>query len=552
MKITFLPDLAAMASLLGILYFLRRRHPQEGVELWLLGLLFIFVEALSHAFYTAKGALHIPLHAIALDSYLFGGLIFLKAAARGLIPQRQKLIYLAVYAPALSAMETVYAFDGRRVGVFQAIAVLGSLIGVAAPFVLMRSTRLGRTWWLVVGQIALWGPTWIFASQRMFRDAAYYPLFVLYLAVALVFWINLPRGSLGRIAISVGFTLWAFVFLTHSWVSSHPQYAEFAAQVWDWQKFLVTIGMLLVLLERQVESNAWFALHDQLTGLPNRRHFEQQLDVAIEQAARSESRVAVVMVDLNGFKMVNDRCGHATGDRLLKQIAEDLSQVIRDVDTLARLGGDEFIIVAADLPIDIPVAQITEMTTNRVLEALERPFESADEIFNVGGSVGVAIYPDDAVDTTALRRLADQRCTSASAGYRCYRCEGERASATARVPCAGGAPFVMCIPASPWASCWSAQKSFVSDQRESRAEARSAVREGPGSGSDGRAIALDLGVEVKECVEAHAELGFDLLSAALEDMHGDLGLIAVFELDGSVTNADDLVGGEKPHSIDQS
>jgi diguanylate cyclase len=418
MKITLLPDLTAMASLLGVLFFLRRRHPQEGVEMWLVGLLFIFTEALAHAVYPANGPLHVPLHVLALDCYLFGGLIFLRAAARGLIPRRQKLIYLAVYAPALTAIETLYACDVRWAGVFQAIAILGFVAGVAAPFVLMRSSRLGRAWWLVVGQVVLWAPTCFFLSQKMFRDAAYYPLFVLYLAVAIVFWISLPRRSMGRIAITASFTLWALIFLTHSWVSKHPQYTEFASQIWDWQKYLVIIGMLLVLLERQVESNAWFALHDQLTGLPNRRYFEHELDIAIERAARNQRRVAVVMIDLNGFKLVNDRCGHATGDRLLKQIAEDLGQVIREVDTLARLGGDEFIIVTADLPMDMSAGQITEMATVRVQEALERPFRNENETFKVGGSVGVAIYPDDSADTSTLRRLADQRMYQCKHGMR--------------------------------------------------------------------------------------------------------------------------------------
>lgn len=407
--IALLPDLTAMATLLGILYFLRRRHPQEGVELWLVGLLFIFVEAVAHAFYTSTGPLHIPLHIIALDSYLVGGLIFLVAATKGLISRRSKGIYLMANAPALAAVETIYAFDVRDPRIYQAVAILGLAIGIATPFLISRSLRLGRAWWLVLGQIVLWISTWILLSLRMFRDVAYFPLFLLYLSVAIVFGLSLPRKSMGRIAIVASFMIWAFVFLAHSWVSAHPQYTAFASGVWDWQKFLVTIGMLLVLLERQVASNEWFALHDPLTGLPNRRFFDQRLELAIEQARRNQRRAAVVMIDLNGFKVINDRCGHAMGDRLLEQIAQNLSHVIPAADTLARLGGDEFIIVAADLPVDISATQITEMTSKRVLEALARPFESEGEIFNMGGSVGVAIYPDDATDKMTLRRLADQR-----------------------------------------------------------------------------------------------------------------------------------------------
>jgi diguanylate cyclase (GGDEF)-like protein len=220
---------------------------------------------------------------------------------------------------------------------------------------------------------------------------------------------SLPRQSLGRIAIVAGFVVWALVFLAHSWVSNRPQYISVAAEVWNWQKFLVTIGMLLVLLERQISSNEWVALHDQLTGLPNRRLFEDKMEEAIQQAQRTGSRVAIVMIDLNGFKAVNDTRGHDTGDRLLQYIAQNLRRAIRSTDTLARLGGDEFILVASNLPGSLPPSRIVEIATTRVIETLKQPFEVDDESFVVGGSVGVAIYPDDTTDEILLRRLADQR-----------------------------------------------------------------------------------------------------------------------------------------------
>ena len=149
----------------------------------------------------------------------------------------------------------------------------------------------------------------------MYRDAAYFSLFVVYLATAVLFHFSLPSKSLGRVAIVTGFTIWAFVFLLHSWVTNRPQYIPVAAEVWDWQKFLVTIGMLLVMLERQVSSNEWFALHDQLTGLPNRRLFEDRLGQAIHNSQGTGTRTAVMMIDLNGFKSINDSHGHDVGDR---------------------------------------------------------------------------------------------------------------------------------------------------------------------------------------------------------------------------------------------
>jgi len=409
MNIQLLPDLAAMATLLTILYFLRRRHLQEGVGLWIIGMLFIYLEAIAHFLYKPSGALHLPMHIVALDSYLAAGVIFLWAAARGLFPQRLTMVYLLVNAPPLIAIETIYGLDLRNPEPYHLTAACGLVLGLVTPFFLCRSFRLGKAWWLVVLQAATWIPVWFFASNQMFRDTAYFPLFLLYLTVAVVFQLSLPRRSLGKFAIVFGFIVWSLVFVMHSWVSNHPQYIDVAAAVWDWQKFLVTIGMLLVMLERQVSSNEWHALHDQLTGLPNRRLFEDRLDQAIEHSRRNGTRMALTMIDLNGFKEINDQLGHDAGDRLLEHIANNLREAVRSPDTLARLGGDEFIIVTTDLPRNIPVSMIMETAVERVTEALKEPHHLGGKVIAVTGSVGVAIFPDDTTDEVLLRRLADQR-----------------------------------------------------------------------------------------------------------------------------------------------
>src|ERR1700754_2473700 len=156
MNIQLLPDLAAMATLLTILYFLRRRHLQEGVGLWIIGLIFIYLEAIAHFLYRPSGALHLPMHVLALDSYLAAGIIFLWAAARGLFPRRLTLIYLLVNTPPLAAVETIYGLDIHNPQYYHLVAACGLTLGLVSPFFLCRTPWLGKAWSLVLAQLVVW------------------------------------------------------------------------------------------------------------------------------------------------------------------------------------------------------------------------------------------------------------------------------------------------------------------------------------------------------------------------------------------------------------
>jgi diguanylate cyclase (GGDEF)-like protein len=410
MNYLLLPDLAAMAMLLSILYFLRRRHPREAaVDLWLIGLLFIFFEAIVHAAYPAPGPWRLVAHVIALNCFYFAGAIFLWASGRDLFPRKPSLLYLLLNSLPPVALLTVYGLGVHDQKNYHAVAVCGLFLGVVSAFAIARTWALGKGWWAILVQFGAWVPIWIFASAGSFRDAAYFVLFVLYFVTAIVFQLSLPRKSLGKIAIVAGFIIWSLVFLFHSWVSSHSGYDPIADEIWNLQKFLVTIGMLLVLLEQQVTTNEWYAFHDHLTGLPNQRLFEERLGAALQEAQFNNTRTALLMVDLDGFKLINDTHGHDVGDELLQHIAQNLRSVIRPPDTLARLGGDEFIIIATDLPIDQPVNAIADSSVARISRALRKPVSINGNALTVTGSIGVAVYPDDATDEVLLRRLADQR-----------------------------------------------------------------------------------------------------------------------------------------------
>ena len=156
---------------------------------------------------------------------------------------------------------------------------------------------------------------------------------------------------------------------------------------------------------RGEEQLAYLAYHDALTGLPNRILVEQEVDLALARARRSGGAAALMFVDLDDFKEVNDRLGHAAGDRLLASVSARLRSVLRDSDVLARQGGDEFLVLLGDLS-DEPTAA-AESVGGKLLNALLEPFVIAGTEVRTGASIGISLYPDDASDTEALLRHAD-------------------------------------------------------------------------------------------------------------------------------------------------
>jgi diguanylate cyclase (GGDEF)-like protein/PAS domain S-box-containing protein len=156
---------------------------------------------------------------------------------------------------------------------------------------------------------------------------------------------------------------------------------------------------------RGEEQLAYLAYHDALTGLPNRILVEQEVDLALARARRAGGAAALMFVDLDDFKEVNDRLGHAAGDRLLAGVSARLRGVLRDSDVLARQGGDEFLVLLGDLS-DDPAAA-AESVGGKLLNALLEPFVVAGTEVRTGASIGVSLYPHDASDTEALLRHAD-------------------------------------------------------------------------------------------------------------------------------------------------
>jgi diguanylate cyclase (GGDEF)-like protein len=171
------------------------------------------------------------------------------------------------------------------------------------------------------------------------------------------------------------------------------------------RRFIGTYGVARDITDRKraEERISFQAYHDLLTQLPNRSLFKDRLGVAMTQAQRNRHLLAVLFIDLDRFKIVNDTLGHAAGDDLLKTVASRLTGCLRRTDTLARLGGDEFTILLSELSQPGDAALIAE----KVIEELRRPLRIAGHEIRAAASIGLAIYPTDGTDVDTLIKHAD-------------------------------------------------------------------------------------------------------------------------------------------------
>jgi diguanylate cyclase (GGDEF)-like protein len=156
-------------------------------------------------------------------------------------------------------------------------------------------------------------------------------------------------------------------------------------------------------LKLNAEENAYQATHDSLTGLPNRSLFHDRLQQAILGVARTGDAVAVMLMDLDRFKEINDALGHQTGDLVLQEMSLRLGRLVREGDTIARLGGDEFALVVTSLD-DVAAVQVV---ANRILEAFDTPFMIKGMALHIGASLGIAIHPEQGNSPDVLIQRAD-------------------------------------------------------------------------------------------------------------------------------------------------
>jgi diguanylate cyclase (GGDEF)-like protein len=282
--------------------------------------------------------------------------------------------------------------------------------------------------WIVVGLYSLLSVFLLLFQHRPGNGgdlALNAVLFTVYFGCCIHFWYAYRRATAGAFVTIAGFLAWAGVFLVAPLMAAFLPAAHVESEVWNLPKYLVALGMILLLLEDQIEHNKHLALHDHLTGLPNRRLYQDRLSNALERARRSEAKTALLVIDLDHFKRVNDTLGHHVGDLVLKRVATLFSSRVRRSDTVARTGGDEFSIILEE-----PTSREDAMHVGRsLMQLLDDPLELGEHTVHIGASVGIAVYPEDARQIEALCIAADMRMYDAKHEANNHR-EPETAPAT--------------------------------------------------------------------------------------------------------------------------
>ncbi len=404
------PDVVAVALLTCAFASVARRSHAPVSGFWLTGWMMIVLHFTASVFLPAPGIWGILALIITLSSLVWAGLLFMWAS----VPFRQELSSLWMHCVLLGT-NTLYIVSIVVVPAQSwALDISAALIGVcplAVMFVALPRFKSA----LRVSIVCLYSALSVFLLLFQHRPengnslALNAVLFTVYLGCCINFLFGHRRATTGAFITLSGFLAWAGVFLIAPLIEAFLPNLHLESEVWNLPKYVVAVGMILLLLESQIEYNMHLALHDELTGLPNRRLFQDRLANALERARRTDSHTALLLVDLDQFKQINDTLGHHMGDLLLQHVGSIFSARVRRSDTVARTGGDEFCVILED-PINKATA---ERVGHSLMQMLREPFELDKHTIRIGASVGIAIFPEDASDAESLCIAADLRMYAA-------------------------------------------------------------------------------------------------------------------------------------------
>jgi diguanylate cyclase len=403
-----LPDLGVVALLICAFGSVARRGHMRESRVWLIGWVMIALHFGSFMFVPAEGAVGTLATLIGIAALTWAGVLFMWAS----VSYRNKVSSHWMLAVLLGTNTLYIGLITTAPNVPWALALAAALFGalpLAVTVVSLRQFVHPLRWAIVI----LYGVLSIFLLVYQHRPegtglALNAVLFAVYFGCCIHFCYAYRPLTTGAFITIAGFFAWAAVFVVLPGIGTLLPPLHVENEVWNLPKYVVAVGMILLLLQDQIEHNRYLALHDELTGLPNRRLFQAQLASALERARRARSQTALLLIDLDQFKQVNDTLGHHFGDLLLRHVSDLFVGRVRRSDTVARTGGDEFSVILEE-----PVTrEQAEFVGHSLKHLLKEPIELGGHTVRIGASVGITLFPEDGATAESLCIAADRKMYS--------------------------------------------------------------------------------------------------------------------------------------------
>jgi len=398
------PDFVSISGLVAVFWTLLRRTGESRLNFWLVGwgLLLIHIIAEFVARNTpgsADGAWSVAVAMLVLtaNAFLWASNDQLEIGWRNL----SIVVFSAVPDVAFLTLDT-YGRHATWVYALLTVAGMGSMLWMLRAWhsAADRPTRRWRTS-LVLVAYAVQG---VLVAWRHPGDAVTWMLVWHYLAVAEFYRATAPRPSASVRFTMISFIAWAFVFPVANLMYILWPHVHVDGEVWNLPKFMVATGMTFTLLEEQLSNAEYASLHDALTGLPNRRMLARRLQETMARARAAGVLMALVVIDLDEFKEINDTLGHAVGDEVLQWAARQFRAQLGQNDVLARLGGDEFAVVLTD----VPDRDAADRIAQSLRVALATGMVTRGRQLAIRASVGFSMYPADGDDADRLYAVSDR------------------------------------------------------------------------------------------------------------------------------------------------
>lgn len=373
------------------------RRVGAHADLWFIGWGLMAVNMICHMFQTPDRLLVLLVSRWALSG---AGLLFVYVAANFPKPRISGWMMTAMSLPVL-LMPAIDTYSVRRPEI-----LVASCVFLLAPGVLLLARKRERNSSVIL-VCAAYAAVGIITTPVVLQSvymAALVDVALIFLSAAYFYWTGAPRHSRGVIAATIGFACWGLRFPLVAIFLHYFPTVRLEGTILDLPIYFVVIGTSLTLLEEHMERTERMAMHDPLTGLPNRRLFEERLIATMEEARISRTTIACLVIDVDNFKQINDTLGHSAGDQLLRALAVRLSWHMTPRDILARTGGDEFTALLAGVHDEHHLRFIA----GAMMSAGSVPIIIDGKPVDLHISIGIALSPDHADDIDSLRRAADQ------------------------------------------------------------------------------------------------------------------------------------------------